>query len=225
MTKQISNVDRRKFNLGLTTALLGLGANSGLRAQRQPTAPSGTTATPVRSPYFFKNPTFEVIFLTSLGRAYHSGGNVGKVLYLTRQVEDGNFESAFLAFKQAGDEARAQAEESASHGHKESARQAYLWAQNFYDSATYFVDESKDPVAIPADLGASLRLLDEVAPALRSADRGGEHPVRKHRTAWFFHARKRCIGQASLADLREWQRWLASGYVAMGRRGSARARL
>ncbi len=64
---------------------------------------------------------------------------------MTRQVEDGNFESAYLAFKQAGDEARAQAEESASHGHKESARQAYLWAQNFYDSSTYFVDGSKDP--------------------------------------------------------------------------------
>jgi pimeloyl-ACP methyl ester carboxylesterase len=70
---------------------------------------------------------------------------VGKVLYLTRQVEDGNFESAFLAFKQAGDEARALAEESESDGHKESARQAYLWAQNFFDSATYFVDGSKDP--------------------------------------------------------------------------------
>ena len=37
------------------------------------------------------------------------------------------------------------AEESASSGHKESARQAYLWAQNFYDSATYFIDGSKDP--------------------------------------------------------------------------------
>jgi hypothetical protein len=30
-------------------------------------------------------------------------------------------------------------------GHRESARQAYLWAQNFYDSATYFVDGSQDP--------------------------------------------------------------------------------
>jgi hypothetical protein len=60
-------------------------------------------------------------------------------------VKDGDFESAFLAFKEAGDEARTQAEESLSGGHRESARQAYLWAQNFYDSATYFVDGSKDP--------------------------------------------------------------------------------
>jgi hypothetical protein len=98
-----------------------------------------------RPPYLFKNPTFEIIFLTSLGRAYHAAGNVGKVLYLTTQVEDGNFESAYVAFKQAGDEARAQAEESASQGHQESARQAYLWAQNFYDSSTYFIDGSNDP--------------------------------------------------------------------------------
>jgi hypothetical protein len=67
------------------------------------------------------------------------------VLFLTRQVKDGDFESAFVAFRQAGDEARAQAEESLAGGHRESARQAYLWAQNFYDSATYFVDGSADP--------------------------------------------------------------------------------
>jgi len=141
--------DRRQFNLGLTTALLSLGAAPQLRAQKSEDpslSQSGAAASSAtRPPYFFKNPTFETIFLTSLGRAYHSAGDVGKVLYLTTQVEDGNFESAFLAFKQAGDEARAIAEESASHSHKESARQAYLWAQNFYDSATYFVDGSKDP--------------------------------------------------------------------------------
>ena len=141
------NSDRRQFSFGLTTGLLGLSASSKLLAQSSgdhpatPTAQNGAAA----PPYFFKNRTFEMIFLTSLGRAYHAGGNAGKVLYLTRQVEDGNFESAYLAFKQAGDEARAQAEDSASHGHKESARQAYLWAQNFYDSATYFIDGSKDP--------------------------------------------------------------------------------
>jgi hypothetical protein len=35
-----------------------------------------------------------------------------------------NFESAYLGFKQVGDEARLLAEKSASGGHKESARQA-----------------------------------------------------------------------------------------------------
>ncbi|MGH7133121.1 MAG: alpha/beta hydrolase family protein [Phycisphaerales bacterium] len=98
-----------------------------------------------------------MIFLTSLGRAYYSGGNVGKVLYLTTQVEDGNFESAYQAFKKAGDEARELAKDSERRGHRESARQAYLWAQNFYDSAMYFVDGSSDP----SRLVPTWELLDE----------------------------------------------------------------
>ncbi len=131
---------RREFGLNITAALLGTAGV--MPAQIAVDQPNSGRAS---QPYFFKHPTFEYVFLMSLGRAYYLGGNVGKVLYLTRQVEDGNFESAFQAFFHAGDEARAMAEESASEGHKESARQAYLWAQNFYDSATYFADGSKDP--------------------------------------------------------------------------------
>jgi hypothetical protein len=137
------DANRRQFGLGLTAALLDLTISPKLYAQEAGAAPSRPSNTPPH--YFFKHPTFEMIFVTSLGRAYNAGGNVGKVLYLTKQVEDGNFESAFVAFKGAGDEARTIAEESMSHGHKESARQAYLWAQNFYDSATYFADGSNDP--------------------------------------------------------------------------------
>jgi dienelactone hydrolase len=136
--------DRRRFGLGLTAALVGLGANPRLLTQES-TEASAARPTGAHPPYFFKNPTFEYTFLISLGRAYQSAGNVGKVLYITTQVEDGNFESAYLAFKKAGDEARAEAEDSAGRGHRESARQAYLWAQNYYDSSTYFVDGSKDP--------------------------------------------------------------------------------
>jgi hypothetical protein len=131
---------RRAFGLNITAAVLG--ASQVMSAQDSAAQPKSGQAS---QPYFFKHPTFEYIFQMSLGRAYYLGGNPGKILYLTRQVEDGNFESAFQAFVRAGDEARAMAEESASEGHKESAKQAYLWAQNFYDSATYFADGSKDP--------------------------------------------------------------------------------
>ena len=57
-----------------------------------------------RPPYFFEHPTFEIIFLTSLGRAITCAGDVGKVLYLSTQVQNGDFEGAYLAFMQAGDE-------------------------------------------------------------------------------------------------------------------------
>jgi len=98
--------------------------------------------------YFFKNSAFEYVFLTSLGRAYHQAGDVGKVLYIARQVPDGDFQSAYNALIAAGHEARALAEESANGKHVESARQAYLWAQNFYDAATYFADGTGDPARI-----------------------------------------------------------------------------
>ena len=71
------NCDRRQFSLGVTAALIGLTASPG--AHKLSDFP-GARPEPTRPPYLFKNPTFEMIFLTSLGRAYHSGGNVGKVL-------------------------------------------------------------------------------------------------------------------------------------------------
>jgi hypothetical protein len=70
----------------------------------------------MHSSYFFKHPTFEYVFLVSLGRVYQMAGNVGKILYLSKQIEDGSFESAYQAFKQAGEEDRAIAEESVSQG-------------------------------------------------------------------------------------------------------------
>jgi hypothetical protein len=137
------HISRRNFHFFLgATALGGLGS-SPLPAYAEEQETRGEQKG--HSHYFFKDQAFETIFLTCLGRAFYSGANPGKVLYLTRQVKDGDFESAFAAFRQAGDEARAQAEESLAGGHRESARQAYLWAQNFYDSATYFVDGSADP--------------------------------------------------------------------------------
>jgi prolyl oligopeptidase family protein len=139
-------ITRRSLSEGLgTAAFFGIGAARSAEGQISGEKAAQSTKSSNDPHYLFRDPTFENIFLTSLGRAYHSGANVGKVLYLTRQVKDGDFESAFVAFKQAGDEARSMAEDSLASHHRESARQAYLWAQNFYDSATYFLDNSSDP--------------------------------------------------------------------------------
>ena len=116
-------MNRRQFNLGLTTMMLGLSAipkrlNASPQLDGQKSDRTGTPSGALHSSYFFKHPTFEYVFLVSLGRAYQMAGNVGKVLYLSKQIEDGNFESAFQAFQRAADEARGIAEESASQGHK-----------------------------------------------------------------------------------------------------------
>jgi len=141
------DISRRNFQ-----ALLGALALAGSRPSGALASAAHGAATPQspaaeKSPphYFFANRTFDTLFITSLGRAYFSGANPGKVFAIARNVKDGDYDSAFLAFRQAADEARAQAEDSLAGGHRESARQAFLWAQNFYDSATYFADSSSDP--------------------------------------------------------------------------------
>jgi hypothetical protein len=138
------NVARREFAKYFTTAVLGARMSPSVSSMRSGYA-DHFPESDVHLPRFFKNSTFEFIFQIILGRAYYSAGNVGKILYIGSQIEDGNFESAYQAFKQAGDEAREIAEESAKRGHGVSARQAYLWAQNYYDGSTYFADGSADP--------------------------------------------------------------------------------
>lgn len=145
---------RKHFSLGMAAIGLSGGtaaapgaADAQGRAQQTTNLPT-TPSAAHQATYFFKSSAFEFVFLTSLGRAYHQGGDTGRLLYLIRQIEDGNFESAYQNMIAAGHESRAMAEDSASGGHIESARQAYLWAQNFYDNATYFADGTGDPTRI-----------------------------------------------------------------------------
>jgi hypothetical protein len=122
LPRNIMHISRRTFNF--LCGVVGLGGLApSVPAYAQDSEKPGEQKQ--RPHYFFADRTFEMIFLTSLGRAYYSGANPGKVLYLTRQVKDGDFESAFVAFRQAGDDARALAEESLAGGHRESARQAF----------------------------------------------------------------------------------------------------
>lgn len=118
-------------------------------AQAAP-ASGGPPGGAMGKPYFFNDPTLEFNFLIALGGAYYQAVNPGKLLWLTRQVKDGDSEGAFRALKAAGDEAMALADGSAARGHRESARQAYAWAQSFYDIMGYVVDGSDDPSRAPA---------------------------------------------------------------------------
>ena len=140
-------------------AVLGSGiAGGAVMAAAGRSSADGGGAAPAQRPagatgeasYFFRDPTLEFNFLIALGGAYYQAVDVGKVLYLTRQVKDGDYEGAFQALKAAGDEAMAVADGSARGGHRVSARQAYAGAQTFYDLAGYVVDGSDDPARGPA---------------------------------------------------------------------------
>ena len=139
-------INRREIALGLAVTAAAAGGGSGATAATADTADDPTTPTGKgQTSYFFKNSSMEFVFLTGLGRAYHQANNIGKMLYLSKQVKDGDFEGAFQAFNAAGDEAAKIAEGSAANGHRESARQAWMWAQSYYDTAGYFADGSADP--------------------------------------------------------------------------------
>ena len=147
----------RRAMLGVGVAggvAMAAAGGGGASAQTAAPAPGGEQAGPPGgakgAPYFFNDPTLEFSFLIGLGGAYYQGVNPGKLLWLTRQIKDGDNEGAYEALRAAGDEAMAIADGSASHGHRESARQAYSWAQTFYDTMSYVVDGSADPSRAPA---------------------------------------------------------------------------
>ncbi|HXH13582.1 MAG TPA: alpha/beta fold hydrolase [Alphaproteobacteria bacterium] len=140
------NASRRAFLWGAGAAIIGLGKGAtmaqGSQGGRQRTADRRQVG---GVPRFFKDTAWEFAFLIALGKTYYMAGNPGKLLYLVGQIQEGDAESAFRAFTSAADEARSLADDSARRGHRVSARQAYLWAANYYYTATYFLDASADP--------------------------------------------------------------------------------
>jgi hypothetical protein len=134
---------------GMVMAAAG-GGGSAQGAGAPPADPAGPPGGAQGAPYFFTDPSLEFNVLIALGGAYHQAVDPGKLLWLTRQIKDGDDEGAFQALKAAGDEAMAIADGSASRGHRESARQAYAWAQTWYDVMSYVVDGSDDPGRAPA---------------------------------------------------------------------------
>lgn len=97
------------------------------------------------SPRLAADPETEFNLLTSLGKAYYGCASVGRILRIAGQIRKDDAESGFRAFTEAGEEARAIADDAVSRHREESARQAYLWASNYLFSATYFVDGTTKP--------------------------------------------------------------------------------
>ncbi len=139
-------MNRRDFLSRGALGLLALQAASmsvGNKASAAPGIPELGGA--VGNSKFFTNPTFEFMFLVALGKCYQKSADLGKLLYVASQIEDGNYESAYQAFYNAGVEAEELAKDSLAVGHEVSAREAFLWASNYYYSSTYFLDLSNDP--------------------------------------------------------------------------------
>jgi hypothetical protein len=134
---------RRRFfgtaAMAATSAVAGAAALDGYlqHEARQKSAefPSGR---------IFANPTFDYTTRAVLGTAYYGCANPGKVFAITSEIQDGDYESAYKAFFDAGNEARRWAEEAAGKNRRISAREAYLWAANYLYASLYFLDGTAD---------------------------------------------------------------------------------
>lgn len=129
-------IDRRSF--------LALGASATAAAAAQsPPPPAAEEAAKPTSP--FDDPDFGFTAQIALGGSYYRGGDPGKLLAIVSQIKAGDFESAWLAYRDAGVEARTLAEQSAAKRHNVSAREAYLWAAGYFSAALRFLDGTKNP--------------------------------------------------------------------------------
>ncbi len=94
---------------------------------------------------FFKNADFEFLTDLALGATYHRGADVGECLSAAARIEDGDFESWYVEWKATGDRVADVARACEREGHEVSAREAWLRAATYYDTATFFLDSTSDP--------------------------------------------------------------------------------
>lgn len=94
---------------------------------------------------FFKNEDFEFMMELALGATYYRGADVGECLTTAVRIKDGDAEAWLTEWKATADRVAAIAEGCEAAGHRGSARDAWLRAATYYDTATFFGDLTKDP--------------------------------------------------------------------------------
>jgi len=94
---------------------------------------------------FFKDDDFEFLTELALGATYYRGADIGECLSTVARVKNGDAESWFEEWSGTADRIAAAARESEQGGHRVSARDAWLRAATYYDTATFFLDSTDDP--------------------------------------------------------------------------------
>jgi Prolyl oligopeptidase family len=122
------------------TAALGAGGLGLARAGAQTQAPTPAATTPRNAAAFLKDPSMNFVLLGVLGSAYYRAADVGAVLTMIGDIEDGNPASAYTVLDTNGTRLRGIADAALAAGHRVSAREAYLQASSYTFAATYFCD-------------------------------------------------------------------------------------
>ncbi|MGH9487683.1 MAG: alpha/beta hydrolase family protein [Terriglobales bacterium] len=183
-------VTRRRFFGTAAAAAAGAFATRAAGQDRQPRAQPGPAPEPAKHARgkIFANATFDYTARTALGSSYYGCANPGKVFAIASAIQDGDYESGYKAFLDAGSEARAWAEEAAAKGRRVSAREAYLWSANYLYASLYFLDGA-DPDRMLPTWKQYEHCWTAAAALSRSAIERVEIPYEGTTlTGWFFRA-------------------------------------
>jgi hypothetical protein len=112
---------------------------------------------------FFKDDDFEFMMLQALGATYHKGADIGECLSAAGAIKDGDYEGWYRAWLATADRVRGFAERSAAKGHQASARDAFLRASTYYNTAAFFLDGTSDPSRLLPTFKAHRECFDEAA--------------------------------------------------------------
>jgi alpha-beta hydrolase superfamily lysophospholipase len=96
----------------------------------------------------FRDPLFDGQLRRTIGHGTYGGAELGECLATASRVIDGDRESWYRAWLSLADRTFAAAESSAVHGHRESARCAFLRASNYYRNAYVFHLEAPLPALV-----------------------------------------------------------------------------
>ena len=112
---------------------------------------------------FFKDDDFEFMMLLALGATYYKGADIGECLSTAASIKSGDYEGWYQSWRATADRVRGFAEKSADAGYQVSAREAFLRASTYYDTAAFFLDGTSDPSRFLPTWKAHRECFDEAA--------------------------------------------------------------
>ena len=112
---------------------------------------------------FFKDDDFEFMMLMALGATYYKGADVGECLSTAASIEDSDYEGWYRAWRATADRVRGFAQQSAAKGHQASAKDAFLRASTYYNTAAFFLDGTSDSSRLLPTWKAHRECFDEAA--------------------------------------------------------------
>ena len=115
---------------------------------------------------YFDDPTLDFQMQRTAAKASYGCADLGEVFAIAARITVGDYDSWYREWFVAGESNQKLAEKEIASGHKESARQAYLRASEYYRSAYFFCRRDIDGAPLQTAWGRSRDMFRAAAPLL-----------------------------------------------------------